>query len=59
MTYWRQAGITYLKFSEIAAKCVRQAVDPKRKTADFVSRSSSTIQQTTAKTAAKKSTFKQ
>ena len=26
MTYWRQAGLTYLQFSKIAASLVRKAV---------------------------------
>uniref|UniRef100_A0A1W7RAZ0 ATP synthase subunit epsilon, mitochondrial n=1 Tax=Hadrurus spadix TaxID=141984 RepID=A0A1W7RAZ0_9SCOR len=26
MTYWRQAGLTYLQFSSIAARLVRRAV---------------------------------
>ena len=31
MTYWRQAGLTYLQFSRIAAELVRQAVKQDKK----------------------------
>lgn len=31
MTYWRQAGLTYLQFSRIAASIVRQVVKEDKK----------------------------
>lgn len=42
MTYWREAGLTYLQFSSVAARALRRALKPEKK-GDFSLRESSTI----------------
>lgn len=41
MTYWRQAGLTYLQFSRIAASLVRKAVQQDKR--GDATRASSTL----------------
>lgn len=47
MTYWRQAGLTYLQFSQIAARAVRRALKADKRPDPM--REQSTIKQVAAK----------
>lgn len=49
MTFWREAGLSYLKFSTIAAATVRKAIKSDKQ-ADIAQRSQSFIKNITKKT---------
>lgn len=42
MTYWREAGLTYLQFSTVAARLVRRALKVEKR-GDFTLRETSTL----------------
>lgn len=48
MSYWREVGLTYLKFSNIAAATVRKSVKADKR-GDFASRAQSFIKNITKK----------
>ncbi|CAM1298427.1 Uncharacterised protein g2127 [Pycnogonum litorale] len=45
MTYWRQAGLNYLQFSQIAARLLRRALKPEKQV-EAMKREESTVKAT-------------